>query len=885
MDKPWARSTREVLRKLKTKLTGLSEREARKRLEIYGFNELKEDKVDSALVIFIRQFQGLFIYLLLFAAVVSLFFGEILDAGVIFAILILNAVLGFIQEYKASKALEALKALASPKALVIRDGKTKEIDARELVPGDIIILHQGMIVPADVRIIESVSLKVSYASLTGESVPISVITKPLPENTPLADRINMAFMGCTVVYGKGKGVVVATGMNTEMGRIAERVQKEKERPTHLQRELDSLSIWLTKVLVVLISVVSLLYIFEEHLSLFDALMVGIALAVSAVPEGLPAVVTVTLSMGASAMAKAKALVRKLASIETLSSVSIICTDKTGTLTKNEMTVREIWFNGKTYKVTGTGYEPVGEVYLGKKKVSVKSLEIVARICLLCNNAELVRNEEYHIIGDPTEGALVVLGEKLGYTKHDLHTKFKEVVEFSFSSERKRMTTVNKVDDKLIAYMKGAPEVVLERCDRILVNGKVRKLTKSDKQLIKDVYMDMAGRALRVLALAYREVDPKEKLTEENIERKMIFVGLIGMIDPPRPEAKEAVKIAEGAGIRVIMITGDHKNTAIAVAKEVGIWKKGSKALESKDLSKMTDEELRKELERVSVIARASPSDKVRILEILQREGLLVAMTGDGVNDAPALKKADVGIAMGKRGTDVAREVSDLILLDDNFATIVKAIEYGRGIYENIKKFVVYLLACNFDEIALIGTTSLMKLPLPLTPIQILWLNLLTDGGPAIALGMDKPSKEIMKRPPHDPREGLIKKSLPFIIAISLAQYIATLFVFLYYYYTTGNIALSRTATFTADVIFELFIAFIVRFEDRPIYHNLFENKALWVAVMGSFLLQLAIIYIYPLQVVFGTTALALSDWDMIVIPPVLCAIGVEIWKKYKKSFM
>ena len=885
MEKPWAKSVNQVLQELRTRHTGLSEEEAKKRLNEYGLNELKEDKAESALKIFIRQFQGLFIYLLIFAAVVSLFFGELLDAGVIFAILILNAVLGFIQEYKASKALEALRALASPKAIVLRDGKTKEIDAREIVPGDIIILHQGMIVPADVRVIESISLKIDYASLTGESVPVSVITKPLPETTPLADRINMAFMGCTVVYGKGKGVVVATGMNTEMGRIAEKVQKEVERPTHLQRELDSLSLWLTKVLVVLIAVVSLLYLFEEHLSIFDALLVGIALAVSAVPEGLPAVVTITLSMGASAMAKVKALVRKLASIESLSSVSVICTDKTGTLTKNEMTAREVWFNGKVYRITGTGYEPVGDVYLGKKKVSGKKLELVARICLLCNNAELVRNEDFHIIGDPTEGALVVLGEKLGFTKHDLHLKFREVAEFSFSSERKRMTTINKVGKKLVAHMKGAPEVVLARCNRILINGRVRKLTKSDKQLIKEVYMDMTGRALRVLALAYREIRPNEKLTEDNIERNMIFVGLIGMIDPPRPEAKKAVKMAERAGIRVIMITGDHKNTAIAVAKEVGIWKRNSRALESKELAKMTDDELRKVLKNVSVIARASPSDKVRILEILQGEGKLVAMTGDGVNDAPALKKADVGIAMGKRGTDVAREVSDLILLDDNFATIVKAVEYGRGIYENIKKFVVYLLACNFDEIALIGTTSLMKLPLPLTPIQILWLNLLTDGGPAIALGMDKPAKDTMKRPPHDPKEGLIRKSLPFILVLSAAQYITTLFVFLYHYYTTGDIILSRTATFTADVIFELLIAFIVRFEDRPVYQNLFENRALWVAVGVSFLLQIAVIYLPPLQILLGTKALSLSDWDMIVIPPVLCAIGVEIWKKYKKSFM
>ena len=712
MSKPWhAMKIEEVFQELNVSRDGLSSQEARERLVKYGYNEIREVKRRTALHMFLDEFKDIFILLLIAATIFSAIIGyyEMLqgeefmesyaDTITISAIIILCAATGFIQEYRAEKAVEALKKLAAPKARVIRDGEEIIIPAREVVPGDVLALEEGDHVPADARLIEAIELKANEAILTGESTPVDKELTVLKEDTPVSERRNMVFSATHIVYGRGRAVVTATGMNTKFGKIAEKVQTAEEEETPLQKKLDRFAGKIAKVVVAICMLIFALEAFEvmvkmhfEAESFIQAFMSSISLAISAVPEGLPAIVTIALALGAREFAKRNAIVRRLSSAETLGAVTVICSDKTGTITKGEMTVRQIYVDGKIIEVTGVGYEPKGEFRQGGSAVKPEgSLEYLLKIGALCNNASLRRNDQnntWEIFGDPTEGALIVAAAKAELEKEALEKKYLRVYEIPFTSERKCMTTIHKAPDgEIYAFMKGAPEIVLEKCISVLEGGEEQKLNEEKKKKILEVNEHLAGNALRVLAMAYRRLPPSiEKYTADNIEGEMVFVGLQGMIDPPREEAIKANKLCQKAGIKTVMITGDHKLTAVAVAKEVGIYREGDIALTGAELDKMSDEEFEKIVEEVTVYARVSPEHKLRIVNMLKKKGHVVAMTGDGINDAPAVKAADVGVAMGISGTDVTKEAADLILTDDNFATIVKAVEQGRVIYDNIRKY-------------------------------------------------------------------------------------------------------------------------------------------------------------------------------------------------------
>ncbi|MEM2821769.1 MAG: cation-translocating P-type ATPase, partial [Thermoproteota archaeon] len=846
------------------------------------------------------------------------------DVITISAIVLLCAITGFIQEYRAEKAVEALKRLAAPKARVIRDGKEIMIPAKEVVPGDIITLEAGDRVPADARLIEVVELKTNEAVLTGESTPVEKRLTILKEDVPVSERHNMVFSATHVVYGRGKAVVVTTGMNTEFGKIAKMVQEAEEEETPLQRKLNRFASKIARVVIAVCIIIFLLEVFEvamqrhfEAEGFIRAFMSSIALAISAVPEGLPAIVTVALALGAREFAKRNAIVRRLSSAESLGAVTVICSDKTGTITKGEMTVRKIYVDNKIIEVTGVGYEPRGDFLLGNDRVEPEGdLELLLRAGALCNNASLRRVEQgdnWEIFGDPTEGALIVAAAKAGLDKGALEEKFPRISEIPFTSERKRMTTIHKTPDgEMHAYMKGAPEVILERCTRILEDGIEKPLTEEVRRRILKVNEQLAENALRVLGIAYRRL-PENIKHDEAVEREMVFLGLQGMIDPPREEAIEANKTCQKAGIKTVMITGDHKLTAIAVAKEVGIFKEGDIVLTGDELDKLSDEEFENIVEKVTVYARVSPEHKLRIVKALKKKGHIVAMTGDGVNDAPAVKAADVGVAMGITGTDVTKEASDLILTDDNFATIVKAVEQGRVIYDNIRKYARFLLACNFDELLVIGTFAILggifgetMFPLPLLPAMILWINLVTDGGPAIALATDPPDVDVMDRPPRKPEEGILHGMGSFIIASFLLQAAGTFLVFCLEYYvwpshpwmlpdgTIDELAREltyREATTTAFVqaaMFELFVVWNCRSEKHSVWkmgRKAFRNKFFVIADLASVALTLGITYIPITQQLFHLTSLSLIDltyvigvasWGLLVLPEVF--MGRKVWK-------
>ncbi|MCS7385635.1 MAG: calcium-translocating P-type ATPase, SERCA-type [archaeon GB-1867-005] len=873
--KPWhSMSIDEVFRALSTTAEGLSDVEAKSRLEKYGFNELVERARVSPIRLFIDQFKNFLVALLIVASIISAAIGEHVDSMAIMAIVILNAVLGFIQEYRAERALEALKKLAAPRARVRRGGREFTVLARELVPGDVIVLEPGDRVPADARLITCTDLKVDEAMLTGESVPVrknaAII---LPDDTPVADRKNMVFMGTLVSTGYGEAVVVSTGMNTEMGKIAAMVQEVEKEETPLMRKLNQFGKRIGALIIILCIVTFALGLFRrvDPILMF---MTSVGLAVSAVPEGLPAVVTITLALGVKDMAKRNAIVRRLASVETLGCTTVICADKTGTMTKNEMTVRKIYVNGKLVEVTGAGYQVEGEFLVDGVNVNPLEdphLELLLRIGLLCSHADLVKeNGEWKVLGDPTEGALVVAAAKAGLWKHRLLKEYPKRHEIPFESSRKRMTTIHESrDGKLIAYVKGAPEVILERSKFIFENGSVRPITDADKERILRIFREMAEGALRVLAMAYRELPAQfEFIESDQVETELVFVGLAGMIDPPRDEVKDAIKQCRKAGIRVVMITGDHKLTAIAVAKEIGLVEGDNfKVLTGADLDKMSDEELTENVEKVPIFARVSPEHKVRIVRALKRRGHVVAMTGDGVNDAPALKLADIGVAMGIKGTDVAKEASDMILADDNFATIVRAVRDGRAIYDNIRKFVRFLLACNFDEIAVITTCILAGLPPALLPLQILWLNLVTDGGPAVALGVDPPDEDIMERPPRSPREGILSGMELFILVSALLQFVGTMAAYLLgMYLLKDSVVEARTLAFVQAVLFELFVVFNCRSEKHSVYRiGFLTNKALVIADVVGILLTIMLVYAPPMQLIFDTVPLTLYDWALCIL--------------------
>jgi len=718
------------------------------------------------------------------------------------------------------------------------------------------------------------NLKVDESLLTGESVPSLKVVEALPEDIPLADRENMAYSGTTATYGRGKGVVVATGMETEFGKIAEHIQRAKEEPTPLQLRLRSLGIMLGVLVLLICAILFAIEIFAGQ-PILESFMMAVALAVSAVPEGLPAVVTVALALGVRKMSGRNAIVRRLASVETLGCTTVICSDKTGTLTKDEMTVKKIFVSDRFFEITGAGYEPKGEFFKAGNSIDPekeRGLPLLLEIGCLCNHASLGKREGWSIVGDPTEGALLTLAAKAGIWRDELLKEHPIITEIPFDSLRKRMTTVHELDGKRVAYVKGAPEILLELSSSVYKDGEVRRLSEDEKERTRLTVKDMAADALRVLAFAYREIPSGIELSSEKIERDLILVGIVGMIDPPRGEVKEAIAKCKKAGIRAVMITGDHALTAQAIAEDIGMLAERSSASENGrvvtgvELDRMSDEELGREVESIVVYARTSPEHKVRVLEALKKRGHIVAMTGDGVNDAPAVKGADIGISMGIKGTDVTREASDMILADDNFATIVKAVEEGRGIYDNIRKFVRLLLSTNLDEILLIAGTTLLRLPLPMLPIQILWVNVVSDGLPALALSFDPYEKDIMERKPRSPKEGIFHGMLLFVLAAAMVDFLMEMLLFIYWRNTNFvSLARIRTMIFTSTVLFELFFVFNCRSEKRSVFRiNIFQNKKLVLAVALSFMLQLAVIYLPFFQPLFRTVPLNTRDWLIIL---------------------
>ncbi|QIZ67272.1 cation-translocating P-type ATPase [Geobacillus subterraneus] len=851
--------------------TGLTAAEAEKRLRQFGYNELAEGKKESAIVVFFRQFQDFMVLVLLLATVISAFLGEYVDAVAIVVIVIMNAILGFIQERRAEKSLAALKRLSAPQAVVLRGGEWVKVPTRELVVGDVVRLASGDRVGADIRLIEAAGLEIEESALTGESVPVAKSAAPLhTAQASLGDLHNMAFMGTLVTRGNGVGIVIATGMKTAMGQIATMLEEADAGATPLQRRLEQLGKILLVVALALTAAVVAVGVIQGH-DLYEMFLAGVSLAVAAIPEGLPAIVTVVLALGVQRMIKRNAIVRKLPAVETLGCASVICSDKTGTMTENMMTVTQVWAGGRTFAVSGVGLETDGEFSERGRTVDPNRVPQLARLLtmgVLCNSSELKEeNGRRYVDGDPTEGALLVAAAKAGLAKGMLLREYTIEQEFPFDSERKMMTViVRDRNGRRFVVTKGAPDVLLERADRLEWNGREQALTPAWKEAVEKAVHQMAASALRTIAVAYRPLADNEKIkSEEEAETQLIFLGVAGMIDPPRPEVKEAVARCKEAGMKTVMITGDHVVTAAAIAKQLGILPPGGKVMDGAALSKLSVDELERVVDEIYVFARVAPEHKLKIVNALKRRGHIVAMTGDGVNDAPALKAADIGVAMGRSGTDVAKEAASLVLLDDNFATIEAAIEEGRNIYENIRKFIRYLLASNVGEILVMLFAMLLALPLPLVPIQILWVNLVTDGLPAMALGLDRPEENVMKRPPRRPDEGVFARGLGWkIVSRGVLIGLVTLAAFMTAYERSGDdLVYGQTAAFATLVLAQLIHVFDCRCERSIFDRNPLGNGYLVAAVVVSLLLLLVVIYYPPLAAVFHTKPIAALDWLLI----------------------
>lgn len=847
-----------VLKNLKTSRSGLSDEEAKARLEKYGENVLKEGEKRTVLGMFVDQFKNLMIVILIIAAIIAGFMNEITDSIIILVVILINAILGVLQEQKAEKALAALKKMSAPHARVIRNNSLKEIKAEEIVPGDIVLLEAGDYVPADMRLIEVAGLKIEEAALTGESVPVEKNVNVIEEaDVVLGDRKNMAYSGSSVTYGRGKGVVTATGMDTEIGKIAAHLSSESAGETPLQKKITEVSKYLT-IGVIIISIIIFITGIMQGRENLEMLLTAISLAVAAIPEGLPAVITIVLALGVQKMAGRNAIIRKLSAVETLGSTEIICSDKTGTLTQNKMTVKELYLE--------------------------ENIKILSEILVLCNDSKLINGEsggEENIIGDPTETALISFAFKKGYDVKRIKEMYRRVNEIPFDSERKLMSTLHDYNGKFRVMSKGAPDVLIARCSKINIAGKIMPLTDDLVDKILKANKAMAGKALRVLAAAYKDITSiPEQLSSETIENDLVFAGLVGMIDPPREEAKEAVEICTKAGIRPIMITGDHRDTAAAIAKELNILKSNDEIITGNELNQMDDDELADKIEKYSVYARVSPEHKVRIVKGWMKKGKVVAMTGDGVNDAPALKIAHIGVGMGITGTEVTKGVSDMVLADDNFATIVAAVGEGRKIYSNIRKSIQFLLSSNLGEIVTLFIGTMLNWVV-LFPIHILWVNLVTDTLPALALGVEKAEKDIMQRPPRKSDESFFASGVGInIVYQGIIKGLITLLVYYIGLSTYGSKEVAITMTFATLGLIQLTHSLNMRSNTKSILSlGLFTNRYLIGAIIIAAILQVSVIFIPGLNELFRVTFLTSEQWLIVLAASFSIIPIVELVKK------
>ncbi|MCM2251130.1 MAG: HAD-IC family P-type ATPase, partial [Ramlibacter sp.] len=894
---------------------GLTRHEAAQRLHRHGGNELRERPRPGFFALLLAQFNNYLVIILVIAALVSLALGEYVDSVAIMFIVVLNAVVGVVQESKAEQALAALKKMSAPNAAVIRDGHQQVVASRDIVAGDIVLLEAGNFVPADLRLVQTVNLKIEEASLTGESVPVEKNAGVvLDKEIPLGDRANSAFMGTLVTYGRGRGLVTATGMNTQIGLIAEMLQSFEDEDTPLQRKLAHLGKVLGSACLAICAAVFvyglfrdthlsdafrngfLAYLVAEQKDIVNLFMVAVSLAIAAVPEGLPAIVTICLALGMQRMIRHHALIRRLPAVETLGCATVVCSDKTGTLTQNEMTVVQGWTGGRRLRLTGEGYAPAGQFFAGGHPFDPRANPDATRLlegAMLCNDARLEESCDdqgavtWRIIGDPTEAAMAVAAAKAGYQRDGLEAAWPRVREIPFDSDRKRMTTIHSrsgADPAVIAYVKGAPDVVLDLCTHSLQDGTPVPLTPAMRETILGQNHEMASDALRVLAVAWRPLpEVPDSVTPAEVEHDLVFAGLLGMMDPARPEVVEALKVARGAGLKSIMVTGDYKDTAEAIARDIGLLTPGGLVLTGAELDRLSDQELADKADRIDVCCRVSPQHKTRIVDALKSRGHVVAMTGDGVNDAPALKRANIGVAMGITGTDVAKQTADMVLTDDNFASIVAAIEQGRIIYSNIRKFVYFLLACNVGEILIVFGAMLFGLPIPLRPVQLLWLNLVSDGAPALALGLEKGDDDIMKQPPRSPREHVINRDMAIgigvVAAVDAMAILGVFFLALQRY--PGHVEAAQTIAFLTLCCSELLRAFTARSE----YHSIFSiglgsNRWMVWAVAVSFALVLAVVYVPFLRPFFDTVPPGLDDW-MLMLPFFIAApLAMELLKAY-----
>jgi len=857
---------------------GLNAKQVNQRRNQYGENTLQGQKKPSRWLIFLKQFQDFMVLVLLAATLIAGLLGEYIDAIAIMVIVLINGFIGFFQEQKAEKSMEKLKELSAPMANVLRHGKWERLLSKEVVVGDIVKINSGDRIPADVRIIKSNSMETEESALTGESLPVMKHATAIPgDNLDAQDQVNMGFMGTLVTRGSGLGIVVGTGMNTVMGQIASLMVNTKKVMTPLERKLAELGKILIVVALLLTALVVVLGVLQGH-SVYNMFLAGVSLAVAAIPEGLPAIVTVALSLGVQRMIRKKAIVRKLSAVETLGCASVICSDKTGTMTENQMTVKELYLNGENIYVSGDGYDLRGDYFLNRKKIDGKFPNLKSMLLngMLCNNASLfVKKGKYNVDGDPTDGALLIAARKFGITQGTPEA-YRIIKEIPFDSDRKRMSVIVEDENGMrFLITKGAPDVLLPRSAYFMDREGRKVMRQSDKNDIDQAVNNMANKALRTIAIAIRPISKSDSLNTHFLEKDLTFLGVYGMIDPPRKEVKSAIEECKEAGIKTVMITGDHVKTAQAIAKNLNLLPEGGLVLEGYQLNKMSAEQLEDVIDDTYVFARVTPEHKLKIVKAFQNRGHIVAMTGDGVNDAPAIKASNIGISMGINGTDVTKEASSLILMDDNFATIKSAIKEGRNIYENIRKFIRYLLASNVGEILVMLFAMLLAMPLPLVPVQILWVNLVTDGLPAMALGLDKSEGDVMKKKPRNPMEGIFARGLGYkIISRGILIGVVTLIAFMAAYQNNpDNLIYGQTVAFTTLVMAQLIHVFDCRSERSVFARNPFENMYLVFAVLSSLLLLLVVIYWEPLQPIFHTTALSLSDWIFIgamsAIPTVL----------------